>query len=589
MKIISCPHSSVSTIFLDKNDGVRNQMASLQCRQALPLLEAEPPIVVSTLERHPKMPDILRAKERCELVYDNHDVIVTRSLESSTYTIHLIDHQYQKPRKKIFEKGEIITHKKYFFSENGTLQQGRNLLTAIVTHPWCYEDSLVVRKDCGMTSVHWRIIEKDIKEHEILLNINKGTVFPQEGQTFEAGTPILRIKDSSPHKLLEDPIEISLNEDCKIVQVKVIANKWNDSLRDYYLQVKDTVFTKERMKEALYKIIEDKDIAERVRRLSGLFLPGESKNNKEKFDLYIKIVCETHCPLEPGDKLSNRHANKGVISKFEDVIFLTEDERKIDIVTDLMSVISRMNVGQIYEAIASSSIYYLKKKIKDMDITEAKEFVKEFYTIIDNTETKFIIKRTTQFLESIETIEELVNSRMEFPAPPFETPTPEQIMRLSELLNPEIFYNLKNTDFTPSKSPEDLPRLYPILEKLYDPTLDQWFYGTCGYVYWYKLVHRAAEKVAGRSIGKIDKRTLQPISGRSKMGGQRFGEMETWALLSFDAIENLREINMKSDDISEKTKFIISEYFSSDMKISHQKNEARRLLDAYLKILHIEI
>ncbi len=254
----------------------------------------------------------------------------------------------------------------------------------------------------------------------------------------------------------------------------------------------------------------------------------------------IKVFISVKRKLQPGDKMAGRHGNKGVISKIcpvEDMPYL-EDGTPVDIVLNPLGVPSRMNIGQILETHlgwASASIgrqvNEMIKKIQSAGNTsDLRNKLLEIYNLEDHQK---LIKGMND-----DEILELGNNLKD--GIPFATP---------------VFDGAKEKDITNLLSLSGVSKTGQ--ETLYDGITGQKFERpvTVGYMYMLKLHHLVDEKIHARSIGPYSLVTQQPLGGKAQFGGQRFGEMEVWALEAYGAAYTLQEIlTIKSDDVAGRTK-----------------------------------
>ena len=254
----------------------------------------------------------------------------------------------------------------------------------------------------------------------------------------------------------------------------------------------------------------------------------------------IKVFISVKRKLQPGDKMAGRHGNKGVISKIcpvEDMPYL-EDGTPVDIVLNPLGVPSRMNIGQILETHLGWASASLGRQVNDMikkiqtegQTNNLKEKLLEIYNQADH---KDIIKNMND-----DDILELANNLKE--GIPFATP---------------VFDGAKEKDITNLLSQSGVSTSGQ--EILYDGITGQRFERpvTVGYMYMLKLHHLVDEKIHARSIGPYSLVTQQPLGGKAQFGGQRFGEMEVWALEAYGAAYTLQEIlTIKSDDVAGRTK-----------------------------------
>jgi len=254
----------------------------------------------------------------------------------------------------------------------------------------------------------------------------------------------------------------------------------------------------------------------------------------------IKVFVAVKRKLQPGDKMAGRHGNKGVISKIcpvEDMPYL-QDGTPVDIVLNPLGVPSRMNIGQILETHlgwASASLgNQVKEMIQALKIDGQTENLKEkLLEIYDNKDHKEEILKMNddEMLELAENLKDGI---------PFATP---------------VFDGAKEKDITSLLNKSGVSNTGQ--EILYDGVTGEKFERpvTIGYVYMLKLHHLVDEKIHARSIGPYSLVTQQPLGGKAQFGGQRFGEMEVWALEAYGAAYTLQEIlTIKSDDVAGRTK-----------------------------------
>ena len=254
----------------------------------------------------------------------------------------------------------------------------------------------------------------------------------------------------------------------------------------------------------------------------------------------VKVFVAVKRRLMPGDKMAGRHGNKGVISKIvpvEDMPYM-ENGKPVDIVLNPLGVPSRMNVGQILETHLGWSCSELGDKVKnllnsyikdknDNNLKKHLESVygqKKFQNILSNLDSK-------QFNELCENLSNGV---------PISTP---------------VFDGASTNDITDMLSLAGLPTTGQT--NLWDGRTGEKFDRpvTVGIIYMLKLHHLVEDKIHARSTGPYSLVTQQPLGGRAQLGGQRFGEMEVWALEAYGASYTLQEIlTVKSDDVAGRTK-----------------------------------
>ena len=258
--------------------------------------------------------------------------------------------------------------------------------------------------------------------------------------------------------------------------------------------------------------------------------PGVSK--------MVKVYVAVKRRIQPGDKMAGRHGNKGVISRICPVEDMPYDEtgRPVDICLNPLGVPSRMNVGQILETHLGLAAEGLGAKINMMleqqaDIKELKAFLHKIYNDTQGQKVDF------DSLTDAEIIELAGNLRKGVPmaSPVFDGASEGEIKALLRLA--------------------DLPESGQMT--LYDGISGEEFDRpvTVGYMYYLKLNHLVDDKMHARSTGPYSLVTQQPLGGKAQFGGQRFGEMEVWALEAYGAAFTLQEmLTVKSDDLNGRTR-----------------------------------
>jgi DNA-directed RNA polymerase subunit beta len=285
----------------------------------------------------------------------------------------------------------------------------------------------------------------------------------------------------------------------------------------------------------------------------------------------VKVYIAVRRRLQPGDKMAGRHGNKGVISKIvpvEDMPYMA-DGTPVDVVLNPLGVPSRMNVGQILEIHLGWAAKGLGLKIDNMlraqsKATEIREFVDRIYNSSGKQED---IASLTD-AEVIELAGNLKNG-VPFATPVFDGATEDEIKNMLELA--------------------DLPKSGQIA--LYDGRTGEAFDRpvTVGYMHILKLHHLVDDKMHARSTGPYSLVTQQPLGGKAQFGGQRFGEMEVWALEAYGASYTLQEmLTVKSDDVNGRTK-IYESIVKGDHKIDAGMPESFNVLVKEIRSLGMDI
>ncbi len=254
----------------------------------------------------------------------------------------------------------------------------------------------------------------------------------------------------------------------------------------------------------------------------------------------VKVFIAVKRKLQPGDKLAGRHGNKGVVSKItpiEDMPHL-EDGTPVDIVLNPLGVPSRMNVGQILESHLGWALAALGQQVgKLVEKVGHGKKVSELRRLLQNVYGKGTFKAEIADLTDDELVELADNVRNGVPvaSPVFDGAREEDIVDMLELAGLDTSGQVTLVDGRTGK---------PFDRKV-----------TAGYIYMLKLHHLVDDKIHARSIGPYSLVTQQPLGGKAQFGGQRFGEMEVWALEAYGAAYTLQEmLTVKSDDVSGRTK-----------------------------------
>ena len=252
----------------------------------------------------------------------------------------------------------------------------------------------------------------------------------------------------------------------------------------------------------------------------------------------VKVFVAVKRRLMPGDKMAGRHGNKGVVSKIvpvEDMPYM-ENGKPVDIVLNPLGVPSRMNVGQILETHLGWSCSELGDQIKSYLKNFEKEFDKLKVKLKDIYGPEYFAKVLSKLSkkEIFELVENISNG-IPIGTPVFDGASTQDI---TKMLNLAKLPSSGQTHLWDGRTGERFDR--PV---------------TVGTIYMLKLNHLVEDKIHARSTGPYSLVTQQPLGGKAQLGGQRFGEMEVWALEAYGASYSLQEIlTVKSDDVAGRTK-----------------------------------
>ncbi|OIQ66919.1 DNA-directed RNA polymerase subunit beta [mine drainage metagenome] len=261
----------------------------------------------------------------------------------------------------------------------------------------------------------------------------------------------------------------------------------------------------------------------------------------------VKVYLAVKRRLQPGDKMAGRHGNKGVVSKIvpvEDMPHMP-DGTTVDIVLNPLGVPSRMNIGQILETHLGWASVGIGKRINDMLQAHAKASeLRKFLTTLYNFSGK---QEALDKLSDAEVLELASNLRAGLPiaSPVFDGASEGEISQMLDMAYPDAV--AEKLQLTAAKKQVMLTdgRTGEVFER---PV-------TVGIMHVLKLHHLVDDKMHARSTGPYSLVTQQPLGGKAQFGGQRFGEMEVWALEAYGASYVLQEmLTVKSDDTQGRTK-----------------------------------
>ncbi|UTZ35971.1 DNA-directed RNA polymerase subunit beta [Vibrio campbellii] len=305
-------------------------------------------------------------------------------------------------------------------------------------------------------------------------------------------------------------LELTLEDDSLQTQLEQLAEQWDELKADF-----DKKFETKRR-----KITQGDDLA-----------PGVLK--------IVKVYLAVKRRIQPGDKMAGRHGNKGVISKINPVEDMPYDEKgqPVDIVLNPLGVPSRMNIGQILEVHLGLAAKGIGDKINQMvkeqqELAKFREFLQKVY---DLGETRQKVDIASLSDDEVRTLIKNLRGGLPIATPVFDGAPEASIKALLKLA--------------------DLPESGQL--KLFDGRTGDQFERpvTVGYMYMLKLNHLVDDKMHARSTGSYSLVTQQPLGGKAQFGGQRFGEMEVWALEAYGAAYTLQEmLTVKSDDVNGRTK-----------------------------------
>ena len=540
----ACPQMAVSVAagcipFLENDDNTRALMGSNMQKQAVPLMMTDSPIVATGMEYKAAVDSgtVVVAKEggTVERAAGAEIVILTDSGRKDTY--HLIKYKRSNQgtcvnQRPIVNEGDRVEAGQVIAdgpaTSNGEISLGKNALIGFMTwEGYNYEDAVLlneklVRNDV-YTSIH--IEEFQIEARDTKLGTQEITrEIPNVGDD--------ALKDLDQDGIVRIGTEVRAND----ILVGKVTPKGETELTP-----------EERLLRAIFgeKAREVKDSSLRMPHgMSGIVVDVKVYDRSNSEDLapgvnkVVRVYVAQKRKISVGDKMAGRHGNKGVVSRIlppEDMPYLA-DGTPLDIVLNPLGVPSRMNIGQVLEVHLGIACRKLGIKIMTPVFDGAKE---------------------TDILELLR----LANYTRDIR--PGESVRGKAVFM--EVIREDGKYDLQRVDQETVDNDEKLHNLMKtetlkVIDgkvTLYDGRTGEPFDNpvTVGIMYYLKLHHLVDDKIHARSIGPYSLVTQQPLGGKAQFGGQRFGEMEVWALEAYGAAYTLQEIlTVKSDDITGRTK-----------------------------------
>ncbi|NCT89697.1 DNA-directed RNA polymerase subunit beta [Cellulomonas sp. APG4] len=506
--------------FLEHDDANRALMGANMQRQAVPLVRSEAPLVGTGMERRAAIDagDVIVASKPGVVTEVSADLITVANDDATTSTYRVAkfrrSNQGTSYNQRVLvdegarvEVGSVLADGPA--TDEGELALGRNLLVAFMSwEGYNYEDAIILSQrlvqDDVLSSIH-------IEEHEVDARDTK--LGPEE---------ITRDIPNVSEEVLADLDERG------IIRIGAEVNA-GDILVGKVTPKGETELTpEERLLRAIFgeKAREVRDTSLKVPHgESGTVIEVRTFNREDGDELpagvneLVRVYIAQRRKITDGDKLAGRHGNKGVISKIlpvEDMPFLP-DGTPVDIVLNPLGVPGRMNVGQVLEV----HLGWIAKQGWDLELVDG----------------------TPEWLGQVPAA-----AKSSEPGTPVATPVfdgvPEEVLTgLLDATHP-------NRDGDRMVGPNGKARLFDGRsgEPFPDPI-------SVGYMYILKLHHLVDDKIHARSTGPYSMITQQPLGGKAQFGGQRFGEMEVWALEAYGAAYTLQELlTIKSDDVPGRVK-----------------------------------
>lgn len=550
--------------FNSHNDVVRIQLSCNHARQSLPLINAEIPFIRTGFEEEylNYSSFLYIAKYDGKVIYKDELIMIVKYIDEkdkgeiiSLGGPHGNKEEFDKilftdlKENDEFKKDDILARHSTI-SKDGFLQLGCNLKTTYISDPYNFKDALIISESCAK-KMSTRIIHEEIIDCVDSIPIlwkDDNISYPQ-GTFINKAEKIFTLKPRNPKNLIDIISEgtdiLAKASGILYYQIKIdeVIKAKNEA--DYY----NNIYKKEIEREEIIskKIKEIYDIEDEKELLKcnasiGYYCPQLQKRRSGN-GLILKYWIIEECPIIRGCKLTNRHGNKGVVAKILPDDKMPKDKygEYCDIVVNSMCITSRMNVGQLFELHINRANYFYTSKILKDDSLSIEDKINKLYLMACDVQPEYINEVFKDFIDNstLEEKESFINSIkkyniMQLVIPPFTKFTYKDCLnfckkygKMDDSLKEELINNNESID------------------------------ASFGYTYWLRLEHEPSKKIFSRSIGVYGK-IGQPVRDmKNQKNAHRLGELETWALLSHQAYENILEFFVsKSDSISEAARLL---------------------------------
>ena len=559
--------------FLEHDDANRALMGSNMQRQAVPLLVTEAPLVGTGMERRVAMDSgqVVISDTSGVVSGVSAERVIVQDREGDPHTYPLIKFLRSNQgtcisQRPIVRKGDVVRAGQPLAdsssTDNGELALGQNVLVAFMSwEGYNFEDAIILNEDLlrkdKFTSIHIEKYEVEARDTKLgpeeitrdISNVGEDGLrnLDEDGVIYvgaEVGPGDILVGKITP----KGETELTAEE-------KLLRAIFGEKARD----VKDTSLRVPHGERG--KVIDVKVLS----RAGKDDLPPGVNTLVRVWIAQMRKVAE-------GDKMAGRHGNKGVISRVlpsADMPFLS-DGTPMDIILNPIGVPSRMNLGQLLETHLGMAAHTLGMKVMSPVFDGARDT-----SIEDDLARAWMVQQSGAHdphtgngntAVSMDRVREWLSEKGFDPEPVLSDDHPGEARNvcLRMWLGEEAGVDTENMSgeemFQEAiRLSKEEAKAAPVLGKniLYDGRTGEPFYQpiTVGYIYMMKLIHLVEDKIHARSTGPYSLITQQPLGGKAQFGGQRFGEMEVWALESYSAAYNLQEmLTVKSDDVVGRVK-----------------------------------
>jgi len=550
--------SSSIVPFVGSADGCRVMMGASQTRQTVPIVGNEPPIAQTGFETilTPNLSDsyirkapvdgtIVRMSSNSIYVKDDktgkvHNLPLNTELLRSAQGKDALNTftPVVKEGQKV-KKGQILAEGKHI--KDGVISVGRNLLCAVMGwEGYAFEDGYIISET--VANKHF----VSTAYEEIVVNVDATStikMIADEGAETKTGEPLI-IRSSKEVEELLDVEEDELVEGQfvkpspggKIIAIEIYPNV---SIKKFPILLPQFNAFKKKYEEMKGKF-------------PTKFLVNEGGSKKPFSGIRIVFKIERYDKCVTGDKITNNHGGKGVLTLIEkdENMPITPWGERVEVILNPIAIINRMNPSTLYELYIGLIGKFLAKQIVALGTKKnptALKLIKDVYQALDNTKDK---KLSTNIIKSFQSLNdkqyadyvkaiEARNFLIPIFIPPFKAPTNKMIQNALKIVGAKDKYQLKLPLHGGRKTENSSGGV------------------AVGWLYYKKLEQQAGYKVSSRSIGKVSETTGQPTAGAKKGGGQRLGEFDTWAIAAHGAETLLKELmGPLSDDKKAKDEIL---------------------------------
>lgn len=541
--------ASLQVPFLNRNDCARVQMNCNQLRQSICLTNPEVPLVKTgyegTYTPYSSMIRIARDDGMC--VYKDDEIMVVHYTHGGGEVIPIRWNSVLSFDRTLytelsvgdkFTKGQTLAHTLNIHPDTHELMLGKNMFVGFASAGWNYEDAIIVSESCA-SKMAYRCVEHgrlEINEEELFsIDSEMYMPMPANGTFVRKGDILFKINTRDVDSIASFvPLTKNITAPCDgYFYSKILIRRENVANRDMARWLR-SVLAKQSMVEnyrrsAFAKCDDPEEATVR-------YCWSDNKKNISVKTMVVDYWIVNDKKLLVGSKLSNRHGNKGVVSIIlpdDKMPYITNEDgskRPLDIVFNSMGVLSRMNLGQLFEIHLNWASENYLKKISSLPDEQFLEKCIEFIRLVDNTPDHAYSRAADEHCKKHpEVAKNIRENGLQIIAPAFHSCTMEQLLHALEVAGVSC------------------------KAKMFNTITNEEVETSVGHMYVMRLQHEPDHKIFARSVGLYGKHE-QPAAGAN---AHRFGEMEVWALFAYDCPKLITEfLSLKADNPEERFRSI---------------------------------